>query len=632
MILRNIAIIVLLVIGVVLLFAVLSPLPSVSPEDEEESSFSILDVGRAGDFGYVVMSYRGSPQVSILGYDSPPLKKVTILNESNAMESENFDRFVDDLKPLAQYGFSVSVSRDKILGKGIFVIPTGAIPSYVLDDLLYNITDSTVVFVGKSNLILKNGIKKQEWYSLLKEDQRRRVVLFNDTPDEFIEDGNSLFRLILENRWALKERQNLSLSGHGKHTSTIGMGDSEYLRVIYSIDQHEGLADSVQMPYSGVSVQTDPDSVFPWQKTTATFALNKTNGTAVLSVSKDGLELSNKSLIRVSDENFFLERLALEDAGDHVIKVRDNSGTIGGGIIHVKDLQISYIGSMGVAYLFNVTVDGKPVSNEKVVVHLGNSTESKSYLVSDGTLSVPAKLNRGPNTFNMEIFGTTRSIEVDFQQEGLADVYIKYGFPGLLLVLAIYFGARMSRRPVYVLRVGEAAGDIRKDVRMSAQKALDSFRSVREELGIGSSPITAHEFAVALKRHVTDGADVTEGNVEEILQNLVKRGYLESHRQYYQLKGKGDIRRNAVVRMIRDKLIESGIKFKAKGKHFITEHFEIGFFGDKFSKKAIVVVEDRHELDSIYSSLSRKQVAEVKLKLANGVLQFITVDRLEDVL
>jgi hypothetical protein len=334
----------------------------------------------------------------------------------------------------------------------------------------------------------------------------------------------------------------------------------------------------------------------------------------------------------VSDGNYFAKDLVLKEPGNHIIRITDNSGTIGSGVVHVKDLRISYAGASGVFYYFNITVDGKPLDNTRADVHLGNPNKTKALYISDGILSVPADLQKGNNTFNFTLLGTSKAISIENSQESIADFYIRYGVPGMLIVIAVFFIARMSRRPLYILRIGEGASEIRKDVHMSVQVALGVFGFVRKEMGIGRWPLTAHEFALGIKRHVTDGADVTEGNVEDILQRLVKTGMLESYRQYYQPKGEGDARRNALSRMVRDKLIQAGLSFKRRSGIFMTDRFELGFFGDEFIGNAIVIIEDKHELDSIFSMADQKRLAQLRLKAANGTLQFLTIEQLDDAL
>jgi hypothetical protein len=622
---------VLLAAAAITLLALFAPQEQAPGAGSGPQSAAITSLGRAGDYGYAYLTINGTANITMLAYPSPPLRRVVVLNDSASLG--DVAPFALGLMPLRRYGFDVSVSGRRMLSNGtIFVVATGAMPSYVLDDIRYGVTDAIVVYVGKPGLVLGNGVTQEDWYSQLDAAQKARVVLHDTTPDEFVEKNLSLSAEILENGWAIAQRADSLVSGNGRTTHSLAMNDSQYLRVIASAGGSVALADSGPMPRPAVAVDISPQSLFPWEKASIAFSLNWTNGTARMEITKEGADVYSKELGRIREANYFPERVQLIEPGDHILLISDNSGAIGGGVIHVKDLEVSYIGTEGLSYLFNVTVDGVPVNNEKATVHLGNSTLVKDFYVSDGVLSVPAQLQQGANTFSIGLLGTQRDVEVSYSQEGLADVYITYGIPGLLLVALVYFGARITRRPVYVLRVGETAGEIRKDMGMGVDTALSLFKSARKELGIGSSPITAHEYSVALKRFVTEGADVTEGNVEEILQRLVRRGFLESYRQHYQLKGEGDVKRNAMVRMVRDRLIQAGTAFRMRGRHFVTERMEVGFFGDKFTKNAAAVIEDQRELASIFESLDAKSLAALRIKMANGTFRFITLDQLDEVL
>ena len=598
---------------------------------EEVPGFTLLEAGRAGDAGYAVAAYRGKASITMLTYSRAPLSEITIINESQALSEESLAYFTDSLAQAKDYGFSLKVSDRRVLGKGIFVVPAGGIPSYVLDDIMHNATSAQVLLVGKSDLVLDNGLRKEDWYSSLSEEQKKRVALYNMSVFEFIQSNSSLLADIMENSWALDSREQFNLSGSGKATTHIAMGKSRYMRILYSYAGGSGYSDSQALkPTTPITLK--PQSVFEWQTSIAGFDLGKTNGTAFLEVWKDGSQLESIKLKRVTDSNYFEEPLMPGTEGNYIVRVVDNSGTIAGGVLHVKGLSIKYLGSSGFSYYFNVTVDNAPVRNEKATVHLSNSSNSKDIFINDGLLTVPAKLEKGTNTFNFHIYGTTVEVDVEHGGEGFADIYIKYGIPGFLLVVAVFFIARMSRRPVYTLRFGEVAGEIRKDVKISPKSAIGAFSSIRKEMGIGRNPITAQEFSLALKRHVTDGADVTEGNVEELLRQLMKKGLIESYNQYYQLKGEGNIQRNSLIRRIRDKLIESGVRFKTKGSHFITDNLEIGFFGDKFDKMALIVVEDGDELGTLLAGLGPAELSRLKIKQANGLLSIVTIDRLNDVI
>jgi len=630
---RNTVIAVLLLAFVLIAVVSILPQPQGNGGNESgKSSFNVVDVNRAGNYGYTVIDNQGEVNATLIAYSSAPQKKVFLLNDSEAIGADKFPELAGQLQRLEKYGFSVDVRDDKVLSSGIYVVPSGAMPSYILDDLRFNASNAIIIFIGRPDLLIKNGVRQEDWYSGLEEDQRTRLVLINNTLDDYLSSNNSLPSFILENGWAAKAKASFQLSGQGRKTLSLPINDSQYIRLLWQSGEDAGIVDSSMLPADQAEVLSSPKSIFSWEKAELTFTLNRTNGTAVLSILKDGAETYVKELDRVRDENYFLEYFQPKEPGDYIVRVVDNSGVIGGGVVHVKNLQLSYQGSRGYSYVFNVVVDGEPVKNVEAKVSLENSTMVKTFYVSDGELTVPAELKQGLNNFNIKIFNTTRKIEVNYESEGLLNFYIKYGSISLALIAAVYFWARMSRSPVYTIRIGEIAGEIRKDLHMPVQSAIAAFKSVRKELGIGNSPITAHEFSIALKRHVTEGADVTEGNVEEIMQRLVSKGLLESHRQYYQLKGEGDIRRNALMRRVRDRLIEAGITFKVKGRKFVTGQFEIGFFGEKFLKNAIIVVEDQQELDSIMKGLSQKELSALQIKIANGVTQFVTIDRLDDVL
>jgi hypothetical protein len=372
--------------------------------------------------------------------------------------------------------------------------------------------------------------------------------------------------------------------------------------------------------------------MYPWQTSTLLFALNKTNGTAFLSIDKDGKEILRELLRRVSDENVFLEKLNYEEPGEYIITVEDNSGVIATGLLHVYDLDIKLAERSGMVYTFDVIVDGEPVKSADAYVRLGESTEGRRYYVNNGKMTLTAKLEQGLSTFNVDIFGTTIPVEYDNRRENLFDFYLKYGAPGLLLILAVYFGARISRRPTYRLRFGDTATFVRQEMRIPVERAIESFRKIRSDMNIGRVPITPHEFTVSLKRYLTNGADITEGNVEEILKNLVKAGRLEGYREYYQMRGEGDIKRNTLRRMIREKLIQNGTMFTERDGKFVTESYEIGFYGQKFNKKGFIVVEDKSEARRILSNLSDADSARLRLMRANDMVELVPIDRLEDVL
>lgn len=622
----------LLTMVLILLFVLATPVLE-APRETSPPTFVVTESGAAGNYSYAVFNYRGEGNLTVLALTAEPKQRITIINDSQAVQVSRFNELVAQLMELEKYGYAVNVSSEPRITDGVNVVPTGALPSYALFNLQQNGSAGTIVYIGSRDLLLSNGVKQLDWYDTVPVAQRARLVFYNGTLDDILAAGNvSLARDILYSQWALKNSSTSLLTGGGTRSVSLGLNGSTHMRLIYELGSINGIYDLPPLAPPPQAIAPEPESIYPWEKADLKFALNKTNGTAFLTIKKDGKTVSHEQLRRVTDVNVFIEKFSYEEPGEYVIQVTDNSGVIASGLLHVKDLRITLQERRGVTFIFSVMVDGKPLQNAEAYVWLGNSTDHRRFFITKGTLTVNAKLDKGLNTFNFEISGSTMRLPVENQQEALLDFYIKYGAPGAAVILVVYFGARVTRRPSYRLRFGDSPGYLRQEMQVPLANALAAFKSIRRDMKLDGSPITPEEFTIALKRYITNGADVTEGNVEETLKKLEKSGMLESHRDYYQPRGEGDIRRNALMRIIREKLIESGTPFEEKGGRFILNDFEIGFFGTAFTKKAVVVVDGKPEVKRILSSLSEQEQARLRVLQSNDMLVFVPIDRLSDLL
>lgn len=629
----GVLIVLVLALGAIVGLLFISTLPDEILPEKSPSVFSVLEVGTAADNAYAVFNYRGEGNITLITLDSKPTKRVTIINDSNALHATKLPELVDEMRELEDYGYEIIVTNKSTIGSGLYIIPTGAIPSYALFSLQQNTSNGTLIYIGEKDLILSRGIKQQAWYDSLTEEQKERLVQYDGTLDDFLdEENNSISDTVLHMNWSKMYNSTMDLTESGLDTGAVELEDEGYLRIIYEVDELRGIYDSPKLHTADTFVNPDPDVVFPWQKSTLRFSLNKTNGTAFLSINKDGKEVKRDLLRRVSDENVFLEKLQYDEPGEYIIEIEDNSGVVATGYLHVNDLDIDLVARQGMLYIFSVNVDGEPVSNTDAHVSLGESENKEKYFVSDGKLTLIAKLDQGLNVFNIEIYDTNVPVIYDNRQENFLEFYVKYGTPAILLIVMVYFGVRLSKKPIYRLRFGEAATFVRQEIRIPAGSAIESFRKIRADMNLGKAPITPEEFAISLKRYMTNGADITEGNVEEMLKKLVKNGRLETYRDYYQLPGEGDIKKNALRRIIREKLIQNGTMFDEIGGKFVTKDYEIGFYGQSFSKKGIMVVEDKSEAKRILSHLSDRESARLRLMQANEKIELVPIDRLDDVL
>ncbi|VVC04360.1 Uncharacterised protein [Candidatus Bilamarchaeum dharawalense] len=627
----GVILILLLVLGGIVFF-IFSSEESETQIQSLPPTFAILETNTAGDYGYMVYNYRGTGNITLISYDSPPKRSITIINDSQAIQVSRFAELVEQLQTLEKYGYKVTVSDEPKIGSDIYIIPTGALPSYALFNLQQG-TNGTIIYIGAKDLILSSGIKEFSWYDQLSVEQRRKIIVYEGTLDELFEQNQvSLAQDILYNKWMLKSNETYTISGSGIKSSVVPIGSPTYLRLIFDIGDVHGIYDSIQLTKAPKVLVPSPPSIYPWEKSSLQFELSQTSGTAILTIKRDGDVVQTEELRRVTDQNVFIKKLEYSQPGEYTIFVDDNSGTIASGLLHLKDLKINYVNHVGTSYIFLITVDGKPMSSAEVNVWLGNSSIKKKFYVTNGEVVVSADLAKGPNTFNFDVGGRIIPVVVENNQEPVFGIYVTYGLPGLIIVIIVYFGARMTRKPTYRLRFGDSSTYVRQEIRLPTNRALESFKKIRHDMHLSKSPITPHEFTVSLKRYLTNGADVTEGNVEEILNRLVKAGYLETHRDYYQLKGEGNVKQNVLSRIIREKLIESGSSFTEQDNKFILKDSEIGFFGTHFTKKAIIVVDDEAEIKHILGSLSERERASLKIAQINDTLSFVTVDKLSGLL
>lgn len=592
------------------------------------SYFSISDVGRAGSFAYVNANYSGSIDVAILSYDSRPKDDIFILDEQG-IGNENIEDFVKKLGQLREYNYTpVTITEFSEFREGTYILPTGAMPYYFLQGIKDR-ANTTIIYFGKSDLIIKDGVKRADWYSELNESEKSKFIIYDVMPDDAIIDSE-VIASIAESNWSLRSKDSMHLSGSGTTTLVSNVSNSSFVRIVisngtsYVVSDYPGFMNNSQISIGYASVlPSEPSSFY--------FSIPKSNGTLEFVVEKDGKEIKREKLRRVTEEQLFRQDLVENDSGMYVLKLIDNSGVIGGGILHISDISINLENSFGSNYLFNVTLDGKPIKSEKILVSLNGGTTENSYVINDGLVMIPAQLKKGENTLNFGIFGHSYPVKVLNNRETIVDIYIRYGIPGVIIVFLVFIFARFSKRPAYTIRIGNVPNEIRKEVRVSVDDALGIFRKVEYYIGV-SGPITSREFALALKKSFTEGADVTEGNIEEILQKLEKTGYIENHKNYYQLKSKGNVKHNYILRIIREKLIANGIRFEVSGNIIRTKDFDVGFPDSTFARKGVIVFEDEQELQLFKSSLSQRKIAELRIKQANGIIELATLNSLDEML
>lgn len=595
-----------------------------------QPSFSIDEFYATKNKAMIVYGAQGIDRILFMTLSGKPVNEIYILDQKG-IGNENFAEFVRKIEELSGYNFTIKVvGPEADVKNGIYIIPTGAMPEHIIAKIKKE--DIRFIYIGQTDLVIKSTVKKEDWYSELTQQQKNKIIIENTTVNEILSQGkvDELNKEILENSWQIRSYLFID-SKKAKGTVVLPVTNGTYVRVIATGSGKKFLKDiEIKNKIDEITTTTN---IYPWEQASADIIIKKSNGTAQFVVEKDGKTIKTEKLERVSEESFFRKTFQPSESGEYLVKVVDNSGTIEIGTTHVKNVNIELKEVKGNFYMFYVSVDGIALKEGEANVSIKNSTTpAQHYMINDGMLTVGAKLQKGKSILVFNLLGGKIDVNIEpNEQTNIYEVYTKYGPIGILIILIIYAIAVLNRKQAYKIRVVELAPEIRKEVKITYKLAQEIFRSVRQDLKV-DGPIKTQEFAVGLKRYATEGADVTEGNVEEILKKMSGNGIILSWKGYHQLATEGKIRTNVMKRIIREKLIERGIEFKINGEKYQTRDFEIGFFGDRFKKKAIVVFEDYEELKRTLASLSEKERSKLFLKEFNGILNLVSIDQLEDVL
>ena len=630
---KIILLIVLVVLAVTFFLALTGPEEEGAPKGYVE----LIQKGRAGGQGYWVVFANGTGNVTLLSLDEKPKKMVLVLSETG-IGMDGFDEFVGSIAELGEYGITVNV-----IGKGdvrglsdaVIIVPTGAIPEYILEDIDY-LSDhgNQIVYIGRTDFVLGNNLRKDYWYTQLGNGSQERVIVIDSTLDEFVEDYSAMERLkadILTNEWALVDSEEFIFHNFdGKKSVFADLPESGYLRIIYSAGEQVGLEDSDLLSREKITVDVTED-IYPWEKAELSFSINRSAGKVLYSLEKDATQIASEELGLVVSEKAYYYSFEFEDPGDYVFKVYDNLGVLGSAHMHVKDIEIKIDKIYDVRVFFNVTVDGEPVQSGKAYVSLEGEGE-REYTIVDGVMSVPTKLKSGENIFRVRYLEFREKVVYDREGQGIFDVYLRYGPIALIAIIAVYAYGRARRKPTYRLKIETMGQKKRNSVFVNGDQILYCLEHAEKTFGWKNIPVHFTEIVHSVKKNITDGADIFDGDLDAILRRLEEKGEVESYGDYYQLKGWGDVKDNTIRRQLRDKLVVAGERFTEEADGFRTDDY---FISTKYLDKKghlIVVFENEQDRRSFLKSLPPKERAMVDLKMENDLVRMTTLEGLDDML
>ncbi len=642
----NLRTVVFLIVAAVLIAAIAItafPLEEKKEEKVAQHGFArALEFGRAGNYGYLTFYYNGTGNFTLLALSEQPKSKIIVLKK-DFLNTERYPYFIKALAQLGKKGFSIT-EVDSIAApeNSIIIIPSGAMPSGVLERL-DNLTQSNeIIYVGKRDLVFSErdeALVRTDWLQDISNSSKEHIIVMDKTLGEFHADANlSLFDVLERNSWAERNSVEFEYEGEGKKTAFLMLRNASWLRMLPSssaateaqpfplsqlADSHKLLPFAVQM--SGT------DNIFPGQKAYITLQLNYSEGIARYSLEKEGAIVQQDDLARVRGEEAFFLSLSFPGPGDYLLRVSDYNGTIGAMRIHVKDLNISLSRTYGNSYEFTVLLDNEPVESTPATVGLAHSGNTLDAEVKRGKMTVLANLRQGENVFVITIMGQKVQVPYSNSSEGLLAFYAKYLTIGTAMVALFYVAARLKRKPVYKINIPESVPGQNPEVKIKPADVVSAIEEVEKRFGWKGVPLYAKEIRLGLKSF-TGGMEVTEGNIEAVMKKLVEKGTIKHHLALYGLSQWGDAKENALRRIVRDKLIEQGIGFSEIPEGFECGERRIMFDPESPGSESIAIFEDREEMRTYLQSLEERKRARLEVRLRNGAVRLATLDSLDELL
>ncbi|MEW5996896.1 MAG: hypothetical protein AB1657_04865 [Candidatus Micrarchaeota archaeon] len=631
----------LIMLGIVALFLAATIAMTLLGTKEEQAPTGFVQPikgGRAGVDAYYLFLANGSGSARLVALGEKPKTSVAVLSEEGIDDetTNRFGEFVERMSGLEQYGMSVQVvsAADlRAIRESVIIIPSGAMPRYVLDDLgALHSRDNRIVYIGKTDFVLSRELRQDYWLAQLDNESREKLVVREMKLGDFLDargEPEELAEEILKNEWAESAESDFAFSSFsGRKTLFVPLGHGGYYRFIYEAGGQKGIIDSQRMPMEPIEVTVTP-SIYPWEKAELFFTVNQSAGKVLYTLEREGDQIAAEELGYVGSEKVFYYTFEFEEPGDYIFWVYDSSGMLGSAHMHVKRIDVSIVDVRDVRVIFNVTVDGVPVKSGRAAVSM-DGDEEREFSIADGQMAVPARLRAGENNFRVRYLEYVETIPYSQKEEGLFDVYLKWLVPGLAVIAGVYVYASIRRRPVYTLRIEKMGKKKANTVWVAPGQVVDAIRDVEKSCGWKDVPVSLKELMQSFKKNMTDGADMYDGDVESLMKKMEERGLVERYGDYYQLRGWGDVRKNVMKRKARDALVLSGEKFRDAWGGFELDRFVVSTEYFNTDKHLILVFEDEEEKRRFLDSMEPLSRAEMDLKLENGKVTITTVDGLSE--
>jgi hypothetical protein len=253
--------------------------------------------------------------------------------------------------------------------------------------------------------------------------------------------------------------------------------------------------------------------------------------------------------------------------GDWRVDIQDQFGrSYAGALLHVVEYRLEPLESLGGAQRLRVWRDGQAVQEGSARLRLQGSEEWTEARISQGVLSF-SSARTGAQAVEVEVDGTHLAYAWGGAGDGPWAGALRWGLPAMAGALVLYFLLRPKGRTKYRIRLLEQPAPSGAPVRLPAWRWL-------KILGEGEWVLRADEAAERMQSQRIEGRPlvVSQEGAQALLDELAARGELACWREWYGPVGKENglageapgggnpiIRRRAMMRQLRDRLVEAGL-------------------------------------------------------------------------
>ena len=205
--------------------------------------------------------------------------------------------------------------------------------------------------------------------------------------------------------------------------------------------------------------------------------------------------------------------------GPQVVRVQDQFGRVhASAYVEVLGLEASPVSHEGNRYEFNVSLGNEPVDG-MVGVRLDGG-EQKQFYSSGGKLVVWASPAGGSRTMAFDYRGLQSSYDFVAEGGGLAEEYLRYGLPALVLLAAVFLLLRAGRRVRYSIVFPQFAEPAPKIRPTTYREMLEAWKRADKKFGGHGLAAYPEEIAACL----SNGAPVDAQSLKRVLGQLVSAG------------------------------------------------------------------------------------------------------------